>query len=136
MEIAEIRSRIEEMAIEMAIMEEKLTEAIVNTIYEASMENPNKPKRISKNNITIRFSDLIGNPWNYEFYDWKKSAEVVLDYLKDKPVKNWGKLLQNKLKSAKGGVVYFDKTVSYGWFKKKHLTPVNALFIERIIQKL
>ena len=136
MEIAEIRSRIEEMAIEMAIMEEKLTEAIVNTIYEASMENPNKPKRISKNIITIRFSDLIGNPWNYEFHDWEKSAEVVLDYLKDKPVKNWEELLQNKLKSAKGGVVYFDKTVSYGWFKKKHSIPVNALFIERIIQKL
>lgn len=136
MEIAEIRSRIEEMAIEMAIMEEKLTEAIVNTIYEASMENPNKPKRISKNITTIRFSDLIGNPWNYEFYDWEKSAEIVLDYLKDKPARKWDELLQNKLKSARGGVVYFDKTVSYGRFKKKHSTPVNALFIERIIQKL
>lgn len=136
MEIDEIRSRIDEMAREMAIMEEKLTEAITNAVYEASKENPKKPRRISKNIVIIRFSDLIGKPWNYEFHDWEKSAEVVLDYLKDRPAKKWKELLQNKLKSSNGDIVYFDKTIYCRWFKKKLSTPVNALFIERIIQKL
>ena len=136
MEIDEIRSRIDEMAKEMAIMEEKLTEAIVNAVYEASKENPKKPKRISKNIIIIRFSELIGNPWNYEFYDWEKSVKVVLEYLKNKPAKQWKEMLLEKLKSSKNNIVYFDKTIYNGWFKKNYSIPVNALFIEKIIQKI
>lgn len=136
MEYKEIRSRIDEMVKEMAIMEEKLADVITNAIYEAAQENPNKPRRISKNIVVIRLSDLIGNPWNYEFYDWEKSAKVVLEFLKGKPVGKWKELLQNKLDTSKNNLVTFDKTIHNGWFKNKYSVPVNRLFIEKIVEKL
>lgn len=136
MEYKEIRSRIDEMVKEMAIMEEKLADVITNAIYEAAKENPNKPRRISKNIVVIRLSDLIGNPWNYEFYDWEKSAKVVLEFLKGKPVGKWKELLQNKLDTSKNNLVTFDKTIHNGWFKNKYSVPVNRLFIEKIVEKL
>lgn len=136
MEYKEIRSRIDEMVKEMAIMEEKLADVITNAIYEAAQENPNKPRRISKNIVVIRLSDLIGNPWNYEFYDWEKSAKVVLEFLKGKPVGKWKELLQNKLDTSKNNLVTFDKTIHSGWFKNKYSVPVNRLFIEKIVEKL
>lgn len=136
MEYKEIRSRIDDMVKEMAIMEEKLADVITNAIYEAAQENPNKPRRISKNIVVIRLSDLIGNPWNYEFYDWEKSAKVVLEFLKDKPVGKWKELLQNKLDTSKNNLVTFDKIIHNGWFKNKYSVPVNRLFIEKIVEKL
>lgn len=136
MDYKEIRSRIDEMVKEMAIMEEKLADVITNAIYESAQENPNKPRRISKNIVVIHFSDLIGNPWNYEYYDWGKSAEVVLEFLKGKPAGKWKELLQGKLKSSKKNVVTFEKSIRNGWFINKYTIPVNRLFIEKIVEKL
>ena len=136
MDYKEIRSRIDEMVKEMAIMEEKLADVITNAIYESAQENQNKPRRISKNIVVIHFSDLIGNPWNYEYYDWEKSAEVVLEFLKGNPVGKWKELLQGKLKSSKKNVVTFEKSIRNGWFTNKYTIPVNRLFIEKIVEKL
>ena len=117
-------------------MEEKLTEAITEAVYETAQENPNKPKRISEHIVTVRYSDIIGNPWNYEFYDWERSAEVVMEFLKEKPLKNWKSLLQGKLNLSKGNVVSFEKTMYNNGYRKQYSVPVNRLFIQKILEKI
>ncbi len=136
MDIKEIRSRIDKMAKEMALMEKKLIDAITIAVYEAAQENPNKLKRISEHIVTVRYSDVIGNPWNYEFYDWEKSAKVVMEFLNGKPLKNWKSLLKSKLAQSKGNVVAFEKTIYLNGYKKNYSIPVNKLFIQKILERI
>lgn len=44
----------------------------------------------------INFSNIVGNPFNVEYYDFKKQYEVIITYLQDCPIENFGKNL-NKI---------------------------------------
>lgn len=72
--------------------EEKLKYIVNMAIVDASKDYP--VKRLGPNIISVRFSDLIGNPWNQQYYDmvgiferYKNIAdgdmEVAMNFIKE-----------------------------------------------------
>ena len=125
------------MAKEMAILEKNLKHAMTEAIYEAAKENPNEPMRISKHIIVVKYSDLIGNPWSSSFYDWRQSAKVVIDYLKNRPVTDWKRVLEEKLEKGSGPILFEKRGSSLGVRASfSTSTPISRVFIQKIVDKL
>jgi len=136
MNIKEIHDKIEELARQKEILETKLTNAIVEAIRTTVKENPSPPRKISQHMCIIHFSDLVGNPWNIEFYDWEIAAEFVIDFLSNKPSDKWKSLLESELKKAVGNNVPFKRNVIRNRYTVSTTTPINKKFIEKIIEKI
>lgn len=136
MDVKKIHSSIDDLTAQLEAMTEKLKEAVKLAVREAASENPNKLKRVTSNIFIINFSEMTGKPWNPSFYDWNKSAEFIIDYLKNKPCTDWKKILQSKLEKATGNVVPFETKTGSGYWKTTYTTPVDKRFIEKIIAKL
>lgn len=136
MDVKEIYTSIDELTAQLEAMTAKLEEAVRLAVKEAAAENPTKLNRISSNIFTIKLSEMTGKPWSPSFYDWNKSAEFIIEYLKNKPCTDWKKILQSKLEKATGDVVNFDKTTGSGWWRTTYTTPVDKRFVEKIIAKL
>lgn len=118
---------------------ERLERLIEECIYEAINEvgNEQKLNRISSHCFTIRCSDLIGCPWDPRFYDWKKSSNIVKDFLKNKPKNKWNSILMEKLyKSDNKRYVVFDLYYNSGGYRMNDRVPVSREFIQRILNKL
>ena len=131
MDIKEIRDKIEELARQKEILETKLTNAIVEAILITAKENPNPPRKISQHMCVVNFSDLIGNPWNFEFYDWEQSGEFIIEFLSKKPSNKWKSLLESELKKAVGNNVPFKRNVIRNRYTVSTTTPINKKFIEK-----
>ena len=140
MNIREIQNKIEELARQKGILEKQLTDAIVEAIRAVVKENPNPPRKISQHMCIIHFSDLVGNPWNIEFYDWEIAAEFVIDFLSNKPSDKWKNLLEAELKRAVRNSVPFKRNVvtkrHYVSYSSQISTPINRKFIEKIIERI
>lgn len=140
MNIREIQNKIENLARQKGILEKQLTDAIVEAIRAVAKENPNPPRKISQHMCIIHFSDLIGNPWNIEFYDWEIAAEFVIDFLSNKPSNKWKSLLEAELKRAVRNSVPFKRNVVtkgyYVSYSSQISTPINRKFIEKIIERI
>lgn len=94
--IKEIQEELESLEKQRNILELKLSQAIVSAL--SSVAQQHQIRRVSQHCMIIKFSDLIGNPWNVEFYDWEASVKVCLDYLKDKSPTSWVLLLTKNCK--------------------------------------
>lgn len=136
MDVKEIYTSIDELTAQLEAMTAKLEEAVRLAVKEAAAENPTKLNRISSNIFTIKLSEMTGKPWSPSFYDWNKSAEFIIEYLKNKPCTDWKKILQSKLEKATGDVVPFDTKTGSGWWRTTYTTPVDKRFVEKIIAKL
>lgn len=97
-----------------------------------------KLNRISEHIFTIRFSDMIGQPWNPSFYDWNKSIDILKKFLRSKPAVQWQSALQNKLSATKcNSPVIFSFTYSNpSWGRMTERVPVSSQFIQEIINQL
>lgn len=136
MEIKEIRDKLRQLAMQKGIMETKLADAIADAIRETANENPNPPQRISNHICTVRLSDMVGNPWNYEFYDWLASAEFIIGFLKKYPVDEWKNVLRSELKKSVGNMVPFKRNVTRNGYNVTTSTPLSRLFVNKIIEKI
>lgn len=127
---------------ELVLLEQKKSEmenALVEAISSAMLKvAKNKPmQRISKHCFVIRFSDMISNPWNPEFYDWEKSITIILKFLKSKPAREWVGALNAKLESTSENqpIVFEYRRQSFGVMYSEKI-PVSGIFIEQIINEL
>lgn len=136
MEVKSILKRFDDIANELKELEAALVAAITETIKEVSKENPHNIRQISKNIFIINSSELLGNPWNPSFYDWEASGKVVLEYLQGKNVKMWKSLLQEKLDKQKGKTIDFEKKTYCNGYAYTNKTPIDRVFIEKIVSKL
>lgn len=135
--IIELKGKIEELLRQKEMLDTKLGDAIVAAIGEVAKENPNKLNRVAKNAYVMKFSDFIHKPWNATFFDWEKSAEFVIDFLKNKPKTEWCSILEKMLDDGKErDVIYFDKPFTYNYTRHVRTQPISRKFIELIIQKL
>ena len=116
-------------------LEDKLTDAISSAMLKVTQDNP--MQRISKHCFVIHLSDMIGNPWNPEFYDWEKAIIIILKFLKPKPVREWACALNEKLEhTPKNKPVVFEyRRKSYGVMHSEKI-PVSRIFVEQIIEEL
>ena len=112
--------------------EEKLKYIVNMAIVDASKDYP--VKRLGPKIISVRFSDIIGNPWNQQYYDWVEASKVVMKYLNEQDADKW----KDKLIELFGGDTESRKPVMFkngkgGCF---YQIPVNRKFIVKIIEKL
>lgn len=136
MEVKNILKRFDDIANELKELETELVLAITEAINEVAQENPHNIRLVSKNIFIIKSSELCGNPWNPSYYNWGESGKVVLDYLQKKDVKKWKTILQEKLDKSKDNSIDFENTITIGgrtWINK---TPIERVFIEKIVSKL
>ena len=127
---------------ELILLEQKKNEmenTLVDAISSAMMKVAQKKlmQRISKHCFVIHLSDMVGNPWNPDFYDWEKSISIILKFLKPKPIKEWVCSLASKLESTpkNQSVVFEYRKQSFGVMYSEKI-PVSRIFIEQIIQEL
>ena len=137
MDITYIRRRISELSREKEMMEGFLLEAMTKAILETANENPDKPKMVGNHMMVISSQKLLGKPWSMEFMNWEESANAILNYLSGTPAINWKQKLTDLLKTdaeaielKKRGTIWPGCT---GIIKR---TPINRLFIEKIIEKI
>lgn len=116
-------------------MENTLVDAISSAMMKVAQKKP--MQRISKHCFVIHLSDMVGNPWNPDFYDWEKSISIILKFLKPKPIKEWGCSLASKLESTpkNQSVVFEYRKQSFGVMYSEKIS-VSRIFIEQIIQEL
>lgn len=116
-------------------LECKLVEAISSAMLKVAQKK--LMQRISKHCFVIHLSDMVGNPWNPDFYDWEKSISIILKFLKPKPIKEWVCSLASKLESTpkNQSVVFEYRKQCFGVMYSEKI-PVSRIFIEQIIQEL
>lgn len=132
--IKEIQEELESLEKQRNILELKLSQAIVSAL--SSVAQQHQIRRVSQHCMIIKFSDLIGNPWNVGFYDWEASVKVCLDYLKDKSPTSWVPLLTQKLQEKSSGPVEFVR-IKYCCGEKITIKiPVSRVFLEKVIEEL
>lgn len=133
--IYEIQKELKELETKKNKLENKLMLIITCAIDEVAKSQV--LNRIGEHCILIKFSDLVGQPWNYEFYDWKQSVKVVYQFLNQKHVTEWQSALQNKLDSTPlEKPVIFTFTKGSGVWKTINKVPVSYKFIQEIINQL
>lgn len=132
-ELQEIEQKLLAINKEKRTIEQKLIAIIMVAISETIKECP--VKRLGSGCFVIRCSDLIGNIWNPEFYDWEYGAKILFKKLNNVPANNWKQYLVGLL----GGnfklrdPVYFVKRIKDGSLYK---IPISRKFIMKIIEKL
>ena len=132
-ELQEIEQELFAINKEKRAIEQKLIAIIMVAISETIKECP--VKRLGSGCFVIRCSDLIGNTWSPEFYDWKYGAKILFEKLNNVPANNWKQYLVDLL----GGnfklrdPVYFVKCIKVGSLYK---IAISRKFIMKIIEKL
>lgn len=132
--IKEIQQEITNLERLRSELEDKLSQAVISALESVAQEHP--MHRISKHCYIINYSDLIGNPWNFEFYDWEASVKVCLDYLKDKSPTSWIESLNKKLHEKDTGPVEFTRIKYCCGIKSTIKIPVSRVFLEKVIEEL
>lgn len=129
MDIKDIKNNLNLLLQKKVDLEKQLTAAMINVINKIAEENnPHKIKRLTSNIFIINSSELLGNPWNANYFDWKASAKVLLEFLQSKPIEHWKTLLEEKVKENKGNIVYIKK-INYS-------IPIEKEFVNMIINEL
>lgn len=140
--IVDMDKSIKQIEQELHLLEQKKNEienALVEVVSSAMLKiAQNKPiQRINKHCLFIRFSDTIDNPWNPEFYDWEKSVDIVLKYLKSKPPIEWVCKLEEKLENtSRNQPVVFEYRKQNDGVIFSEKIPVPRIFIEQILKEL
>lgn len=112
--------------------EEKLKSIINLTIMEVAKDC--LVKRIGPKMISVRFSELIDNPWNMQYYDWIEASKMVTECLSKIDVSEWRKKLVDLLdgNTESGKPVVFKERKGVCLYQ----ILVNRKFIVKIIEKL
>lgn len=112
-------------------------ETIINTAMQRVAASQ-KLNRISEHIFTIRFSDMIGQPWEPRYYDWQQSVTIIKKFLQSKPAVQWKSALQKKLHETKpGNPVIFTFTHGGSWYNKvTERIPISYQFIQEIVNQL
>lgn len=133
--IKELEKEIVELLDKKQQLEDKLSKAILDTITNIVKEHP--MQRLGNNIFVIKFSDLMGNPWNPSFYDWEKSAQIIFKFLQSKPATEWRSALQKKLdEKHHNGCVIFEFRSSFMGLVSVNKIPVSEMLIRKIIEAL
>lgn len=131
--IAELKDEIERLKAQTDELQTKLRESIYNAMLKVSRESETARKKVGDKMFTVKHSDMIGNVWNPEFYDWEQAAECVYKYLEHKDADKWIDILKEKLEESKDKTnVVFDMQLGV----RRLRIPINYKFIELIIEEI
>ena len=134
--IKELTQKIIELNKQKLGLESKLAEVIKSVIDEVAEENRHQIQRVAPNIFVIKVSKMIANPWQPQFYDWKMSAGIVMEFLRTRSASTWKQELQRKLDESSTINVVFEKTTRLNGVLYKDKYYVDTEFIKKIISKL
>lgn len=116
-------------------LEGKLSQAIFEAIKSVASEN--LIHRLSDRVFIVKLSDIVGSPLQPEFYDWEKSAQIMIKFLRTKPVTEWTQALQRKLdESNLSSFVIFEYRHTEAGKQIVDKVPVSKTFIRKVIERL
>lgn len=118
-----------------AIVDNQMTAALENAASQQNVEVLCEHPRI----ITVKMSQLIGNPWNMEFVDWKSGANILIKWFEFKklaPEKWYATLkeLYDNRKDYNRVDLPFKECVFGSWVTRK--TPISAEFVKSVLDEL
>lgn len=117
------------------LLQEELKEHILNVIK--SVVQSHKRNKISEHIYIVMFSEMIGKPWNPEFYDWESAADVIIKFLQTKPVLEWKDYLIKHYNNSKSRyVIDFEKRIYYIGTSVVYKIPIDKYFVRQIIDNI
>lgn len=122
---------IEELRFRKRELDDRIKAIITQAIEEAVKNNEVNTRRIG-HAIIINHSQIIGNPWNVEFYDYEKASKVIMKELSEKDPEDWVRYLNDLLKTKNKNRV--DIRCKSG--NTSYSIPIDKKFIINIINKL
>lgn len=126
-----LMQEIEELRFRKRELDDRIKTIITQAIEEAVKDNEVNTRRIG-NAIIINHSQIIGNPWNIEFYDYEKAGKIVMKELSNRTSEDWVKYLNSLLETKNKNRVDIrckSRDTSYS-------IPIDKIFIINIINKL
>ena len=120
---------------------------IRNDVYRIINEVAEEHKRpkITKHIFIVNFSELCGNPWDASFYDWERSAEILLKKMNNvRPmelVNSIESIYNNRLSNGICKIKmshreYFGGALSNCYFNVTNEYPVKAEFIKEVLDRI
>lgn len=127
--IAKLREKLK------AIVDNRMTAALENAASQQNVEVICEHPRM----IVVKASQLIGNPWNMEYVDWKSGAKRLVRWFEFKKLapEKWYSTLKELYDNRKeyNRVDLPFKEYSFGsWVTRK--TPISAEFVKLVLDEL
>lgn len=123
--------------------EEEIRKEVYKVINDVA--NEHKRPKISNHIFIINFSELSGNPWDASFYDWERSAEILLKKLNNVRaldlVNSIESIYNNRLRNGICKIKmshreYFGCSLSNFYFKITNEYPVKTEFIKEVLDRV
>ena len=123
--------------------EEQIRNDVYRIINDVAEEH--KRPKISKHIFIVKFSELSGNPWDASFYDWERSAEILLKKLNNvsalELVNSIERIYNNRLSNGICKIKmsyreYFGGALSNCYFNVKTEYPVKTEFIKEVLDRI
>lgn len=118
-----------------AMVDSRMTIALENAASQQGVKVLCEHPRM----IVVRASQVLGNPWNIEFADWKSGAERLVEwfgFMKLAPEKWYSTLkeLYDKRKDYNRVDLPF-KEYSFGYWSTRKI-PISAEFVKSVLDEL
>lgn len=113
---------------------------IINDVAEE-----HKRPKISKHIFIVNFSELSGNPWDASFYDWERSADILIRKLNNvrslELVNSIESIYNNRLSNGICKIKmshreYYCGALSNCYFKVTNEYPVKTEFIKEVLDRI
>jgi len=118
-----------------AMVDNRMTIALENAASQQNMKVLCERPRM----IVVKASQVLGNPWNVEFVDWKSGAESIVKWFKFKNLapEKWYSVLKELYDNRKDYNrvdLPFRECVFGYWVTRK--TPISAEFVKSVLDEL
>lgn len=127
--IAKLREKLK------AIVDNRMTAALENAASQQNVEVICEHPRM----IVVKASQLIGNPWNIEFVDWKSGAKRLIEWLEFKKLapEKWYSTLKELYDNRKdyNRVDLPFRECAFGSYVTRK-TPISAEFVKLVLDEL
>ena len=123
--------------------EEQIRSEVYRTINDVAEEH--KRPKITKHIFIVNFSELSGNPWDASFYDWERSAEILLKKLNNvralELVNSIESIYNNRLRNGICKIKmshreYYNGALSNCYFNVTNEYPVKTEFIKEVLDRV
>lgn len=123
--------------------EEQIRNDVYRIINDVAEEH--KRPKISKHIFIVKYSELSGQVWDASFYDWERSAEILLKKLNNvralELVNSIESIYNNRLSNGICKIKmshreYFGGVLSNCYFNVTNEYPVKTEFIKEVLDRI
>ncbi len=118
-----------------AMVDNRMTTALENAASQQNVKVLCEHPRM----IVVKASQVLGNPWNMEFVDWKSGANILIKWFEFKNLapEKWYSTLKEMYDNRKDYNrvdLPFRECVFGSWVTRK--TPISAEFVKSVLDEL